>query len=174
MKVRAVTTAALTETGFDPAGVKDARMGPVAAKECALRNGEILIARSNTPELVGRAALYPGEPHSVVASDLTIRVWVGGTNSPNYIAAFLSYLYTKGYWRERSGGASGSMKKITRTELLTTKIPVPSPEIQHSIATSLSRNLLGARDLYRVLSEQHKLIKILPDALLRRVFSGEV
>jgi type I restriction enzyme S subunit len=117
-EVRAITTACLSEVGFLPRGIKTARMHGADVRECFVKPGEVLVARSNTPELVGRVAMYQGDPPGVVASDLTIRVWPRDGLSPNYLTAFLSYLYLTGYWRERAGGASGSMKKITREQLL--------------------------------------------------------
>ncbi|MCX5685084.1 MAG: hypothetical protein NT049_15575, partial [Planctomycetota bacterium] len=74
-EVRAITSACLTETGFNPDGVKTARMWKAHAQECVVQPGEILIARSNTPDLVGRVSIYTGEPKDLVASDLTIRLW---------------------------------------------------------------------------------------------------
>jgi restriction endonuclease S subunit len=104
--VVAITTACLTENGFDPAGVKQARMLATDAVESAVFPGEILVARSNTPELVGRAAVFAGEPAGAVASDLTVRIEAGPELLPAFVGAYLSYLYTTGYWRERAGGAS--------------------------------------------------------------------
>ena len=43
--VRAITTACLTEMGFNPSGVKQARMWARDAPECLVSAGEILIAR---------------------------------------------------------------------------------------------------------------------------------
>lgn len=110
-EVLAITTACLSETGFQPAGIKRARMRShdVALSKIAL--GEVLIARSNTSELVGRVALYSGEVEGVVASDLTIRIKAGSTLKPTFLTIYLSSLYIQGYWKERAGGASDSMKK---------------------------------------------------------------
>lgn len=58
IQVQAVTTACLTESGFNPGGVKSARMRVSDVHDCTIATGEVLIARSNTPELVGRACLF--------------------------------------------------------------------------------------------------------------------
>ncbi len=83
--VQAVTSACLTEEGFNPKGVKAARMWLRDAEQATLQPGEILIARSNTAELVGRVARYDGQTPGAVASDLTIRLWP----SPSIDASFL-------------------------------------------------------------------------------------
>ena len=106
--VRAITSACLTELGFEPSGIKPARMWARDVDECVVGNGEILMARSNTPELVGRVASFDGEPEGVVASDLTIRILPSGTLHTEFLTSYLSALYCSGYWKERAGGASGS------------------------------------------------------------------
>ena len=49
---------------------------------------EVLIARSNTTELVGRVAMFTGEPSGTVASDLTIRIWAGEEIEPQFLTAY--------------------------------------------------------------------------------------
>ncbi len=71
-EVCAITTACLSELGFQPSGIKRARMWARDVAECAVSSGEVLVARSNTPELVGRATMFTGTPRDAVATDLTI------------------------------------------------------------------------------------------------------
>ena len=173
-EVLAITTACLTESGFQPAGVKPAKMWAVNAAECVVSPGEVLIARSNTPDLVGRVAMYAGDPEGAVASDLTIRIKPrDGVRAP-FLTSYLSFLYLSGYWKNRAGGASGSMKKITRTQLLSEQVPVPSLEVQQRIATMLSEQLAAAEKTRKVLEEQLATINKLPAALLHRAFKGEL
>ena len=116
-EVQAITTACLSEGGFLTDGIKTARMWSKDVDQCTLARGEILVARSNTPDLVGRVAMFPGEPKGAVASDLTIRIWPSDDITAEFLTAYLSFLYQTGYWKERAGGASGSMKKITREQI---------------------------------------------------------
>jgi type I restriction enzyme S subunit len=173
-EVMAITTACLSESGFLAKGVKPARMRATDVPDCLVKAGEVLVARSNTPELVGRAAMYRGEPAGVVASDLTIRVWPCAEISGQYIAAFLSYLYQSGHWRERAGGASGTMKKITREQLLSQKLRLPvDASVADSIATGLLRRLELADSLIARCREERSQIQALPSALLRVAFNGD-
>ena len=111
VEVCAITTACLSETGFQPSGVKKARMWARDVSECFVSAGEILIARSNTPDLVGRSVMYDGSVKDAVASDLTIRILPNDMMKSAFLAGYLSFLYVNGYWKEKAGGASGSMKK---------------------------------------------------------------
>ncbi len=173
-EVRAITSACLTETGFDPAGVKTARMWKADAQESVVQPGEILIARSNTPDLVGRVSIYTGGPRGVVASDLTIRLWPGAEIRSEFLVGYLSFLYTSGYWRERAGGASGTMKKITRSQIEAERIPVPSASIQETVAGRLKTELATALVIERLLEERLAALTPLPAALLREAFAGRL
>jgi type I restriction enzyme S subunit len=171
-EVRAVTTACLSERGFLPGGVKQARMYEDEAAQCRLVVGEILVARSNTSELVGRASMYSGEPADVVASDLTIRIKPGDRIAPPFLAAVLSYLYLSGYWKERAGGASGSMKKITREQIKALQVPVPPLAEQQRVAEALQEQM-GAGERARAAAEARlEAAEALPAAYLRDRFGS--
>jgi type I restriction enzyme S subunit len=172
--VLAVTTACLTEAGFEPSGVKSARMRARDVAECIVSPGEVLAARSNTPDLVGRVAMYAGDPKGVVASDLTIRIWPGNSLESPFLTAYLSFLYLTGYWKERAGGASGSMKKITRDQIVEEQIPVPSLHDQQRVGAILKERMAVAGGTHKVLEAQLSSINALPAALLRRAFSGKL
>ena len=170
--VQAITTACLSESGFRPEGIKPARMRAASAAESVVRSGEVLVARSNTSELVGRASLFEGNPQGVVASDLTIRVGLGTRMHPPFLAAFLSFLYVTGHWREKAGGASGSMKKITRSQLADQAIPVPQIDDQKRASEALSGVLRFVRRVQETVEAQLQAIGATNQVLLRRVFGG--
>jgi len=170
--VQAITTACLSELGFQPSGVKRARMMTADAIGCKVFPGEILIARSNTPDLVGRASIYRGIPEEVIASDLTIRIKCNPRDNPDFLNFYLSYLYVIGYWKERAGGASGSMKKITRRMILDLEIPLPSNEEQNRISIKLNEKFKSIFKLQQSIENQDKMIQKFPGSMLRLAFDG--
>ena len=172
VEVVATTTACLSEAGFVVSGVKAARMSAEDAAVSMLAPGEVLVARSNTPDLVGRATLFTGAPSGVVASDLTIRVWPRDVLDASFLAAFLSYLFVAGYWKKRAGGASGSMKKITRTQLLAQRVPTPPLREQRQVARRLAEQMASAVQTCTSVEAELEAVDALPAALLRRAFSG--
>ena len=174
VEVLAITTACLSETGFQDSGVKRARMNAKDAAECRVSPGEVLVARSNTPELVGRVAMFEGEPKGAVASDLTIRLLPSDAVKPFFLTAYLSFLYLSGYWKERAGGASGSMKKITRHQIQEEQVPIPSLTDQIRVATISKDHIMSVVQLIEALREQLKIIGELPPILFRRAFSGNI
>lgn len=173
-EVDVVTTACLTESGFQPHGIKRGKMWSRDAAECIIQPEEILIARSNTPELVGRVAMYPGGHREIVAADLTIRLMTGENVDSAYLSFYLSYLYLSGYWKTRAGGASGSMKKITRAQILGEKVPLPPLDEQRCIAASIVEKMKNAHLARKVLEDHLNEINKLSAALLRRAFNGEL
>ncbi|NBV25235.1 MAG: hypothetical protein EBS05_25380, partial [Proteobacteria bacterium] len=170
-EVRTTTSACLTETGFSPAGIKVARMDADDAEESRLAPGEILIARSNTPELVGRVAMFEGPANGVVTSDLTIRLRPTEDRSGQFLTRYLSFLYTDGYWQERASGASGTMKKITRAQLDALEVPFPPLPEQRALANRLTAELSAATALRESLAARLAAIERLPAALLRTAFN---
>jgi type I restriction enzyme S subunit len=172
--VQTITTACLTEMGFSAAGVKAARMWRRDVPECSVSPDEVLVARSNTPELVGRASRFEGEPAGVVASDLTIRIRARAELLPGFLSGYLSFLYLSGYWKECSGGASGSMKKITREQIQAELVPVPPKATQREADARITLELVEARQLRLLIESRLAAINVLPGALLRRAFSGDL
>jgi type I restriction enzyme S subunit len=173
-EVCAITTACLSELGFQASGVKLARMWFEDAAECWVLPGEILIARSNTPDLVGRVAMFAGEPEDAVASDLTNRILPSNSVESRFLIAYLSFLYVSGYWKERAGGASGSMKKITRSQIQAEQVPLPQSSEQWRIAEAIQEHMEAVENLCTTLQAQLDAINKLPAALLRRAFAGEL
>lgn len=172
--VRTVTSACLNEVRFNPAGIKPARMWAADVPAATVRPGEILVSRSNTPELVGRASLVPSEPGGIVASDLTIRIWPKEVMANEFLARYLSFLFVTGYWIDRAGGASGTMKKITRAQIEAEQVPMPPLEKQQSVVARLSDEMTQSEQLESVISDRLAALDRLPPALLREAFAGRL
>ena len=172
--VIAVTSGCLTSAGWSEAGLKAARMNPADVGRGTLGPGEVLVSRSNTGELVGRSAVFPGSARPIVATDLVFRLRADRTRLlPEYLAIQLQAMQLKGYWRDRSSGASSTMKKITRTQMNAVVLPLPPVDEQRQIAARLHGQLAEIDRAKDALAAQRKAIDALPAALLREVF-GEL
>jgi type I restriction enzyme S subunit len=172
--VIAVTSGCLTSAGWSEAGLKAARMNPADVGRGTLGPGEVLVSRSNTGELVGRSAVFPGSARPIVATDLIFRLRADRTRLlPEYLAIQLQAMQLKGYWRDRSSGASSTMKKITRTQMNAVVLPLPPVDEQRQIAARLHGQLAEIDRAKDALAAQRKAIDALPAALLREVF-GEL
>lgn len=169
--VTTVTSGCLTPFGFSFGGLGFGRMSSRDAIDGVIAADEVLVSRSNTEDLVGRASRYPGGPNEVVASDLVFRLapnrdWL----TPDYLAGYLSVIQLQGYWRDRSSGASSTMKKITKSLLLNVGIPLPPLEEQLRITAELRRRLATTNAIETAIRAEREAIEALPAALLRRAF----
>jgi type I restriction enzyme S subunit len=146
-------------------------MSAQAAVVGLIRPGEVLVARSNTAALVGRVALYSGHPANLTATDLIFRLVADESRlDAEYLARFLAGLQLVGYWRNRSSGASSTMSKITRAQLMSVPIPLPPVIEQQSIAREFGKLIAAASQMAEAIASEVEAIEALPAALLRQAF----
>ena len=168
--VIAVTSGCLTAAGWSDAGLKTTRMHPADVARGTLEAGEVLVSRSNTEELVGRAAVFPGSAGPIVATDLVFRLRVVPDRLiPDYLATQLQVMQLGGYWHDRSSGASSTMKKITRTRLNAAVIPLPPLDQQERVVARMRRQFAEIARAMAALEPQRAAIDALPAAILREV-----
>ena len=118
--------------------------------------------------------MFDGDPSGVVASDLTIRLLPTDAVLGDFLAGYLSALYLTGYWKDRAGGASGSMKKITRRQIENLDVPMPPLGAQREIVQRFKDHRDLVDRLRLTLEAERETVAALPAALLRQAFSGEL
>ncbi|MCK6504165.1 hypothetical protein L6R53_12315 [Myxococcota bacterium] len=87
--VRVFTLTAVTKGDFSEENTKVSVLRPEDADDVWAEPGDIFIERSNTPELVGTAALYTGRRRFAVFPDLLIRVRLDERLDERFLAHFL-------------------------------------------------------------------------------------
>ena len=97
-----------------------------------VRTGDVLFNRTNSPELVGKTAIYR-EANPMAYAGYLIRLRVNRKYEPEYLAAFLNTVYSKRVLRGMCKSIIG-MANINATELQALPIPVPPHPIQHEFA----------------------------------------
>ena len=91
--------------------------------------GDVLFNRTNSPELVGKTAVYRGEEPMAYAGYL-IRLRASDGNSPEYISAFLNSRYGKAVLRGMCKSIVG-MANINAQEVQSIRIPRASTSAQN-------------------------------------------
>jgi len=106
-----------------------------------LREGDLLISRSNTPELVGHAAIYSGEPAPCIYPDLMIRVRTDADRAlPEFVHAWLQTGIVRRFIGESATGTSSTMKKISQGTVRAIPFPLGiAIDEQKRIATAFRR-----------------------------------
>jgi type I restriction enzyme S subunit len=100
--------------------------------------GTILISRMNTPALVGANAYVPDNWQNLYLPD---RLWAAKVKkgiSAQWLAQKLGHPQTRRRLSDLSSGTSGTMKNISKRDVLSLAFPVPDPPEQKKIAFFLA------------------------------------
>jgi len=140
-----------------------------------LKPGELLITRSNTPELVGHAAIYDGTPTPCICPDLIMKMSVDPAKADvRFIHYWLQTSDVRRFVMGRARGTSRSMKKIAQRDVQ--EIPVPQLPLREQARIVARLNAIRT-EWERLRSAQaaiqSELESFLP-ALLAKAFRGEL
>lgn len=166
--VRTFTLTAATTGDFSERNTKLAAGRAEDADGLWAVPGDIFVERSNTPELVGTAALYDGPENFAIFPDLLIRVRVDeNIISPRYLTAALRAPSARRYFRAVASGLAGSMPKIDQPRLSALLVPVPALDEQVRLLASLDGQLARLHRVRRTLELTQKRSEIVRRQLLR-------
>lgn len=173
--VPVLTLSAVTGFRYDGTKIKwtSAKTRPDA--HYWLKPGELLITRSNTPELVGHAAIYDGTPAPCICPDLIMKMSVDSAKADvRFLHYWLQTTEVRRFVTARARGTSASMKKISQGDVQ----DIPVPKIGRPEQTRLVAKLEAIRKEWERLTSaqatiQTELDSFLP-ALLAKAFRGEL
>lgn len=130
--------------------------------------GDILFNRTNSPDLVGKTALFR-ELSEMAYAGYLIRLRINAENDPEYVAAFLNSGYVKKILRSMCKSIVG-MANINAKELQSIKIPQPPLEVQRDFARHV-----GAIEKLKAVHRRHLAeLDVLFASLQHRAFRGEL
>jgi type I restriction enzyme S subunit len=141
-----------------------------------VEEGDLLITRSNTPELVGHAAIHSGSPTPCIFPDLMMKLSLNKhAADTRFVWYWLQSTVVRDYIKRSAKGTSPTMKKISQP--IVEAIPFPenlSVDQQTEIVSKLDvlqERLNAARALQ--LETSAELDALLP-TILDRAFKGEL
>ncbi len=172
--VRTLTLTAVTKRDFGAHNTKLTSANAANVASLWLEVDDILIQRSNTPNLVGSAARYTGPSDYAIFPDLLIRVRVTDEILPAYLEIVLRAEETRRYFRTRAKGISGSMPKIDQSTIAGTPIPVPPVELQREIIEGVDERLNALGRVQREVESAIHSSTRLRRALLFAAFNGDL
>jgi len=137
-----------------------------------LDSGDILFNRTNSPELVGKTALYRGERPAIFAGYL-IRVRCSASLNPEFLNLSFNSPRGRDYcWSVKSDGVSQSNNNAKK--LAAYPFALPPIDEQQEIACR-SQDLFSLADqLESRLTTARKTVERLTPALLAKAFRGEL
>ena len=136
--------------------------------------GDVMFNNTNSTELVGKSALFPGHEEPVVYSNHFTRLRVDPTRLE---AAYLA-LWLRLQWQSRTFENLCNrwigQSAVKSDKLLALQIPLaPLPE-QKRIAAILNDQMAAVERARKSLEDKLDTINKLPSSLLRRAFSGNI
>jgi type I restriction enzyme S subunit len=172
--VRTLTLSAVTRGEFVEANTKLTAADPAKIERLWLEPGDVLIERSNTPELVGTAALFRGPRNWAIFPDLLIRVRVGDGLLPEFLEIVLKSRPTRRYFQAAAQGIAGSMPKIDQAVVERLEVSVPPLEEQRRIVQEVEERLSRIDAMRASIERAQRRSRALRAAILERAFRGEL
>lgn len=139
--VRNLTLTATTSGRFKSDAFKYVDISHADAEKYWLENGDILIQRSNSRELVGTSCIYYGNEMSYIYPDLMMRIHTSNEINVKYIDYVLKSPFIRKYYSRNASGTSTSMPKINQQMVSLTLIPLPPQSEQERIVIRIDELL---------------------------------
>ena len=137
----------------------------IQAKE--VKQGDILVARKNTPQLVGSCVLVREDVTNLMFPDIVFRMHPNDSVNGEYLAALLSSPSYSSKVRGLAHGSNKSMSNIPKSELAKLSIPLPPLSLQQEFA-----DFVAAVDKSRfVIQQQIDKLQTLYDSLAQEYFA---
>ncbi len=133
-----------------------------------VRTGDVLFNRTNSPELVGKTAIFR-EARPMAYAGYLIRLRVNVENDPEYLACFLNTGYAKRVLRGMCKSIIG-MANINATEVQAIRIPQPPVRIQSEFAYRVA----GVEKIKAAHRTSLAEFETLFSSLQHRAFRGEL
>ena len=135
-----------------------------------------MITRSNTPELVGHAAIYDGRPSPCIYPDLMMRCKIRPEKADvTFVHLWLHSSIVREHIRQRAKGTSPTMKKIAQADV--EEIPFPTNltlDSQRGIVEKQQQLQSKLDDLIRLQAETAAELDSLLISILDKAFRGEL
>ena len=140
-----------------------------------VQNGDFLITRSNTPELVGHVAIASGIEEPTIYPDLIMRM---NPDPAKALTEFLYYLLRTPALREeisgRAQGTNPTMKKISNGAVRTLPICVPPIPEQRRVVAQINALAAETQRLESLYQQKLTALNELKKSLLHEAFSGRL
>lgn len=170
-----LTLSSVTGFQFRPDKIKFTSAPTNHQRHYWVNNGDFLITRSNTPDLVGHVAIASGITQPTIYPDLIMRM---NPAPDRMMTEFLYYqMRSPSLRREITGraqGANPTMKKISNGAVRTLPISVPSIASQQAIVETLNALTIETQHLESIYQQKLAALDELKKSLLHQAFTGQL
>lgn len=172
--IRTLTLTAVTVGDFSERNTKITSADAHRVKDLWLEPGDILIQRSNAPELVGTSRLYRGDRNYAIFPDLMIRVRLNDEADPRFIELVLQSEPLRQYFKGRAKGMSGSMPKIDQETIAEAPIPHFHIDDQRRIVAEIEKQFTRLEAGVAALRRVQANLKRYRAAVLKAAYEGRL
>ncbi|GAA4975189.1 restriction endonuclease subunit S [Actinoplanes utahensis] len=139
-----------------------------------VREGDLLITRANTPQLVGSTAAVPATRRKLLLSDKIFRVRLSPALDARYAALIARGSRVRSLCGATSNGASQSMANIRFEEVKSWPIPPADLDEQRRVVARVESENLGTRSLREKIERQLALLSERRQALITAAVTGQI
>lgn len=141
----------------------------------ALRKGDVLITRGNTPELVADVACVTNDEPNLLLPDLIYRLRVREEKIlPHYLTSFLTTAAARVQIRRDARGSSGSMVKVSQGHVLDWLVALPPISEQVEIVDFLQLEEERFQSMAKAVSASLSLLSERRAALITAAVTGKI
>jgi type I restriction enzyme, S subunit len=138
-----------------------------------LRSGDLLFNRTNSPELVGKSAVYHGiEPMSFASYLIRVR-FAPDVCDPDFANYWINSAWGRA-WAQLVKTDGVSQSNINGTKLASMPLPLPPIEEQREIVRRASKLLSTADVLLGHIDDGSRAVKRTSQSILAKAFRGEL
>lgn len=120
---------------FDPTANKELPSELTPKPEYEVKDGDFLLSRANTAELVARSVVVGVAEPQLMLSDKIIRLSVSSQMNRAFVNMVNNVNYSREHYAANASGTSSSMKNVSREVVLALPVPVPPLAEQSRIVT---------------------------------------
>lgn len=130
---------AVTWDEFDPKENKALPKHLDPRPHCEVRNGDFIMSRANTSELVAKSVVVNETPPRLMLNDKLLRVKFPKLISKKFVNLYNNGRFARDYYMAVASGTSVSMRNVSRDNVANLLVPVPPLAEQERIVNKMAQ-----------------------------------
>jgi len=170
---RYLRVANVFEDRIDTEDIMSMQFEDVEFARYRLHLGDILLNEGQSPHLLGRPAMYRGDPANVAFTNSLLRFRSGPGVLPDWaLLVFRRHLHAKRFMRESQ--ITTNIAHLSAGRFKTIEFPIPPVEEQQRIAGNVEAALSAVAETYALIDSQWRRAKMLRSSILTAAFAGRL
>ncbi|WP_083865341.1 restriction endonuclease subunit S [Nocardia brevicatena] len=138
-----------------------------------VRDGDLLVTRANTPNLVGDVAVVTGDCKRLLLPDLIYRVTLANGFDSRFVAEVALSGRVRAFIEASARGTSQSMVKLRGEDIRSWPLPLAGPKEQRELVTELSDSAAHTQRLCDAVNFKLRLLAERRQALITAAVTGQ-